>query len=70
MSTVNGVVHLHSDIQSWRQHLHSCPELGYNEHHTSAFVAERLREFGCDDVVTGLGMTGVVGLIKGKEKGR
>ena len=38
-------------------------------HHTAAFVADRLREFGCDEVATGLGRTGVVGVIKGKKPG-
>ena len=36
-------------------------------HRTAAFVAERLREFGCDEVATGLGRTGVVGVIKGRK---
>jgi hippurate hydrolase len=38
----------------------------YDVHRTSAFVAERLKAFGCDEVVTGLGRTGVVGVIKGR----
>jgi hippurate hydrolase len=36
-------------------------------HRTAAFVADRLREFGCDEVATGLGRTGVVGVIKGRK---
>ena len=43
------------------------PELLYDVHRTASFVADRLREFGCDEVVTGLGRTGVVGVIKGKK---
>jgi hippurate hydrolase len=39
----------------------------YDVHGTAAFVAERLREFGCDEVATGLGRTGVVGVIKGRK---
>lgn len=66
MPIVNRVADLHPDIQTWRRDIHAHPELGYDEHRTSAFVAERLREFGCDEVVTGLGKTGVVGLIRGK----
>lgn len=54
------------DIAEWRQHLHRHPELGYEVHDTAAFVAERLREFGCDEVATGIGRTGVVGLIRGR----
>ena len=43
------------------------PELLYDVHRTAAFVADRLREFGCDEVATGLGRTGVVGVIKGRK---
>lgn len=50
----------------WRRDLHAHPELGYEETRTSAFVAAKLREFGVDEVVTQIGKTGVVGLIKGK----
>lgn len=66
MPIVNRVTDLHPDIQAWRRDIHAHPELGYDVHRTSAFVAERLREFGCDEVVTGLGKTGVVGVIKGE----
>ncbi len=54
------------DIQAWRHDLHEYPELLYDVHRTAAFVADRLREFGCDEVATGLGRTGVVGVIKGR----
>jgi amidohydrolase len=50
----------------WRRKLHAMPELMFDVHDTAAFVAERLREFGVDEVVTGFGRTGVVGVIKGK----
>ncbi len=46
----------------WRHHLHAYPELAYQEHRTSAFVTDRLREFGCE-VHTGLAETGVVGIL-------
>jgi len=39
-------------------------------HRTAARVAELLTSFGCDEVVTGIGRTGVVGVIKGREPGR
>src|SRR6204780_303677 len=67
MPIVNRVADLQPDIQAWRRDIHQHPELGYNEHRTAAFVAERLREFGCDEVATGLGGTGVVGVIKGRK---
>jgi hippurate hydrolase len=66
MPIVNRVVDLQPDIKAWRRDLHAHPELMYDVHRTAAFVAERLREFGCDEVATGLGRTGVVGVIKGR----
>ena len=67
MPIVNRVADLQPDIQAWRRDIHAHPELLYEVHRTAAFVADRLREFGCDEVVTGLGRTGVVGVIKGRK---
>src|SRR5213596_1655263 len=67
MPIVNRVADLQPDIQAWRREIHQHPELQYDVHRTAAFVADRLREFGCDEVATGLGKTGVVGVIKGKK---
>ena len=67
MPIVNRVADLQPDIQAWRRDIHQHPELLYDVHRTAAFVADRLREFGCDEVVTGIGQTGVVGLIKGRK---
>ena len=67
MPIVNRVADLQPDIQAWRRNIHENPELLYDVHRTASFVADRLREFGCDEVVTGLGKTGVVGVIKGKK---
>ena len=67
MPIVNRVADLHPDIQAWRRNIHENPELLYDVHRTASFVADRLREFGCDEVATGLGRTGVVGVIKGKK---
>ena len=69
MPIVNRAADLQPEIQAWRRDIHEHPELGYQESRTSALVAERLRQFGCDEVVTGLGGTGVVGLIKGRKPG-
>lgn len=55
-----------ADIAAWRQALHAMPEILYDLPDTAAFVAGKLRAFGCDEVVTGLGRTGVVGLIEGR----
>jgi hippurate hydrolase len=67
MPIVNRVADLQPDIQAWRRDIHEHPELLYDVHRTAAFVADRLREFGCDEVATGLGKTGVVGVIKGRK---
>jgi hippurate hydrolase len=67
MPIVNRVADLQPDIQAWRRDIHENPELLYDVHRTAAFVADRLREFGCDEVATGLGRTGVVGVIRGRK---
>jgi len=67
MPIVNRVADLQPDIQAWRRDIHEHPELLYEVHRTAALVADRLREFGCDEVITGLGRTGVVGVIKGNK---
>ena len=66
MPIVNRVADLQSEIAGWRRDIHAHPELLYDVPRTAAFVADRLREFGCDEIVTGLGRTGVVGVIKGR----
>ncbi len=65
MPILNRVAEMHDEITGWRRHLHTIPEILYDVHETAAFVTERLKEFGCDEVVTGIGRTGVVGIIKG-----
>jgi len=57
------------EITAWRQDMHQHPELDFDVHRTAAFVADKLREFGCDEVVEGIGRTGVVGVIKGSVAG-
>jgi hippurate hydrolase len=53
-------------MTGWRRALHAHPELLYDVDRTAGFVAERLRALGCDEVVTGIGRTGVVGVIRGR----
>src|ERR1041385_5107712 len=67
MPIVNRVADLHKDITEWRRDIHAHPELLYDVTRTAGTVAEKLREFGCDEVVTGIGRTGVVGVIKGRK---
>ena len=57
------------DAQSWRRDIHANPELLYDVERTAQFVADRLREFGCDHIETSIGRTGVVGVIKGRQAG-
>jgi amidohydrolase len=65
----NRFAELLPEITEWRQHLHRNPEILYEVHETAAFVAGKLRAFGVDEVVEGIGQTGVVGVIRGKGAG-
>jgi len=67
MPVINRVAEMQDQIAEWRRHLHENPELLYDVHKTSAFVADKLKAFGCDVVQTGIGRTGVVGIIKGSQ---
>ncbi len=69
MPIVNRVADLHNDITDWRRDLHAHPELMYDVHRTAASVADKLKAFGCDEVVAGIGRTGVVGVIRGRKGG-
>jgi hippurate hydrolase len=66
MPVLNRIADFHAEIAAWRQDFHAHPEILFEVHRTAARVAELLQEFGCDEVVTGLGRTGVVGIIKGR----
>lgn len=66
MPIINRVADFHADITAWRRELHSNPELLYDVFQTAAFVTDQLKAFGVEEVVTGLGKTGVVGVIRGK----
>jgi hippurate hydrolase len=65
MPILNRIADRSDEVAAWRRHLHAHPELQFDTHLTAAFVAERLRSFGVDAVVTGVGRTGVVGVIRG-----
>ena len=66
MPTVNRFAEFHAEITAWRRDLHANPEILFDVHRTAGIVAEKLKEFGVDEVVTGIGRTGVVGVIHGK----
>ncbi|MCZ8183663.1 MAG: M20 family metallopeptidase [Beijerinckiaceae bacterium] len=66
MSIDPRILALKSEVSSWRRDFHAHPEILYDVHRTAAIVAEKLRAFGCDEVVEGIGQTGVVGVIHGR----
>ena len=72
MPIVNRVAGMKDEIAAWRRDIHENPELLYEVHRTAALVVDKLKAFGCDEVVPGVGRTGVVGVIRGKsgDKGR
>ena len=66
MPVKNRLAEMHPEITAWRRDLHENPELMYDLPRTSGIVADKLRSFGCDEVVPGIGRSGVVGVIKGR----
>ncbi|GLS46723.1 M20 aminoacylase family protein [Methylobacterium brachythecii] len=69
MPIIDRIAGFADEIAAWRHDLHAHPELQYDVHRTAGFVAEKLRAFGCDEVATGIGRTGVVGVIRGRAHG-
>jgi amidohydrolase len=69
MPVLNRVAEFQPEIAAWRRDFHAHPEVLFDVHRTAGIVAEKLRAFGCDKVVTGIGRTGVVGIIKGRGAG-
>ena len=63
MNIIEEIADRHGELTAWRRDIHAHPELGFEEHRTSDFVAAKLREFGLD-VHTGIGKTGVVGTLR------
>ncbi|MBO9430180.1 M20 aminoacylase family protein [Sulfitobacter sp. R18_1] len=69
MPVVNRINAFAEDMTAWRRHLHGIPELAFDCHETAAFVAERLREFGVDELHEGIATTGIVAIIEGQGEG-
>jgi amidohydrolase len=69
MPIINRVADMTDEIAVWRRDFHENPELLFDVHRTAGIVADKLREFGCDEVVTGIGRTGVVAVIRGRNTG-
>lgn len=59
------VIEIASDARQWRRHLHKNPELQFDLFETARFVETKLREFACDEIVTGIAHTGLVATIRG-----
>jgi hippurate hydrolase len=69
MPIINRIAEFHPEMTAWRRDLHEHPELAFEEVRTAGIVAQKLREFGCDEVHTGIATTGVVGVIRGNGGG-
>src|SRR5690349_830785 len=69
MPVLNRIAEFHEEIAGWRRDFHAHPELLYDVVRTAGVVEQKLRGFGCDEVVTGIGRTGVVGIINGRTNG-
>ncbi|MDK3072356.1 M20 aminoacylase family protein [Sedimentitalea sp. JM2-8] len=66
MPIKNRLAEMHGEITGWRRYLHQHPELMYDVENTAAFVVDRLRDFGIDEITPGIGKTGVVAVIRGR----
>lgn len=69
MPVINRIAEFHNDMKEWRQHLHSIPELSFELHKTASYVADKLREFGVDELHEGIARTGMVAIINGQGDG-
>jgi amidohydrolase len=69
MPVVNRIADFAPELRAWRRQLHRRPEMGFACHETGRFVADRLRDFGVDELDEGLAETGVVAVIRGRAAG-
>ena len=69
MPIVKRIADMQAEVAAWRRDIHAHPEILFDVHRTAANVAEKLKAFGCDEVVPGIGKTGVVGVIRGRKNG-
>ena len=69
MAIVNRIAGYADEMTGWRRHLHTIPELGRECFKTAAFVEEKLREFGVDEIQTGFATTGIVAIVNGQGDG-
>lgn len=69
MPIINRIADFAGDMKTWRRHMHAHPELQFDCHKTAAFVVERLKEFGVDEIHEGIAESGVVAIINGQGEG-
>ena len=69
MPVVNRIADYAEDMKTWRRYLHQHPELQFDCHKTAAFVVERLKEFGVDEIHEGIATSGLVAIINGQGEG-
>ena len=69
MPVINSIAALGDDMTEWRRTLHRMPELGFDLPRTAAFVADKLRAFGIDQIYEGIAETGLVAVVEGRGSG-
>ena len=69
MPVLNRIAAYAQEMKGWRRHLHANPELSYDCHNTAAYIADRLREIGVDEIHSGIARTGIVAIINGQGPG-
>ena len=69
MPIVNRIAAFDADMKKWRRNIHQNPELGLDCYETASFIEARLREFGIDEIHTGIAKSGIVAIINGKADG-
>ena len=70
MPVINRIAAYAEDMKGWRRHLHAHPELRFDCHATAAFVADKLRSFGVDEIHERIATSGIVAIINGQGAGR
>jgi len=69
MPVLNRIADYAEEMKGWRRHLHANPELKFECHKTAAFIMDRLREIGVDEIHPGIAVTGIVAIINGQGAG-
>ena len=69
MPILNRIAAYAEEMKGWRHHLHANPELAFECHNTAAYIVERLKEIGVDEIHPGIAKTGIVAIINGSAPG-